>query len=166
MAGKLFGMNILAALDAAENIGLVTTLAQPNLTALSGETGEFLAGGEFPIPISSTLGTVSIEFKRIMASRSATHPRCCPTAASRCACGPKCPELTSDGAVTLNGYTIPRSPPPGRNLGGTGFGQSIMIGGLLRNTSSNSVQSCPARAMCPWGTCSAPPPTSAARPNW
>jgi pilus assembly protein CpaC len=45
---KLFGLNILAALDLAEVSGLATTLAQPNLTSLSGETASFLAGGEYP----------------------------------------------------------------------------------------------------------------------
>ena len=44
--------------------GLVTTLAEPNLTALSGETASFLAGGEFPIPISQSLGAVTIEYKQ------------------------------------------------------------------------------------------------------
>ena len=53
-AGKLFGLDILASLDLAENDGLVTILAEPNLTALSGETASFLAGGEFPIPISQS----------------------------------------------------------------------------------------------------------------
>ena len=44
--------------------GLVTTLAEPNLTALSGETASFLAGGEFPIPVSQSLGAVTIEYKQ------------------------------------------------------------------------------------------------------
>lgn len=142
-AGKLFGMNILAALDAAENIGLATTLAQPNLTALSGETGEFLAGGEFPIPISSTLGTVSIEFKRYGVSLSYT-PTVLADGRISLRVRPEVSELTSDGAVTLNGYTIPalttRRAETSVELGS---GQSIMIGGLLRNTSSNSVQKLP-----------------------
>ncbi len=58
---KLFGLDILSSLDLAETDGLVTTLAEPNLTALSGETASFLAGGEFPIPISQSLGSVTVE---------------------------------------------------------------------------------------------------------
>jgi pilus assembly protein CpaC len=54
--GKMFGLNVLSALDLGETIGLVTSLAEPNLTALSGETANFLAGGEYPIPISTGLG--------------------------------------------------------------------------------------------------------------
>jgi pilus assembly protein CpaC len=49
--GQLFGLNMLGALDISERLGLVTTITEPNLTALSGETATFLAGGEFPIPI-------------------------------------------------------------------------------------------------------------------
>ncbi|MGH6781831.1 MAG: type II and III secretion system protein family protein, partial [Sphingomonadaceae bacterium] len=63
-AKKIFGLDLLGALDLAENDGLVTTLANPNLTALSGETASFLAGGEIPIPISQGLGSVSVEFKQ------------------------------------------------------------------------------------------------------
>ena len=62
-AGRMLGLDIAGALDLAETEGLVTTLAQPNLTALSGETAEFLAGGEFPIPLSQGLGTTTIEYK-------------------------------------------------------------------------------------------------------
>ncbi|WP_375245275.1 type II and III secretion system protein family protein, partial [Qipengyuania pacifica] len=60
--GRFLGLDIASALDLAENEGLVTTLSQPNLTALSGETAEFLAGGEFPIPLSQGLGTTTIEY--------------------------------------------------------------------------------------------------------
>ena len=49
VGGKLLGALVNAQLDLAERDGLVATLAQPNLTAMSGETADFLAGGEFPI---------------------------------------------------------------------------------------------------------------------
>src|SRR3546814_17883753 len=58
---RLLGLNFAAALDLLEQDGVVTTLAQPSLTALSGETASFLAGGEFPIPIQQSLGTTTIE---------------------------------------------------------------------------------------------------------
>ena len=50
-------------LEAMEEKGVVRTLAEPNLTALSGQEAKFLAGGEYPIPVSSDNGTVSIEYK-------------------------------------------------------------------------------------------------------
>ena len=52
-------------LQALEREGLVRTLAQPNIIALSGETANFLAGGEFPVPTGVTQnGQVTIEFKQ------------------------------------------------------------------------------------------------------
>jgi pilus assembly protein CpaC len=60
-AGRLFGLDIAGAIDLAAKDGLVSILAEPNLTALSGETASFLAGGEFPVPISQALGAVTIE---------------------------------------------------------------------------------------------------------
>ncbi len=49
--------------QALERVGLVKTLAEPTLTAVSGETASFLAGGEFPIPIGQREGVISLEFK-------------------------------------------------------------------------------------------------------
>ena len=51
-------------LQALENKGVVRTLAEPNLTALSGQDATFLAGGEYPIPVSQEDGAITIEFKR------------------------------------------------------------------------------------------------------
>lgn len=52
-----------ALIDALETEGLVTILAEPNLTALSGETASFLAGGEFPIPVAQRENVITVEFK-------------------------------------------------------------------------------------------------------
>ena len=50
-------------LEALESKGLVRTLAEPNLTALSGQEAKFLAGGEYPIPVSQDNNTVTVEYK-------------------------------------------------------------------------------------------------------
>ncbi len=50
-------------LEALEKKGMVRTLAEPNLTALSGQEATFLAGGEYPVPVAQDNDTVSIEFK-------------------------------------------------------------------------------------------------------
>jgi pilus assembly protein CpaC len=50
-------------LEALETKGVVRTLAEPNLVALSGQEAKFLAGGEYPIPVSQDNGSVGIEFK-------------------------------------------------------------------------------------------------------
>jgi pilus assembly protein CpaC len=57
--------NLQGALKALETVGLVHTLAEPNLTAVSGETAKFLAGGEFPVPVSrDQFGNVVVDFKQ------------------------------------------------------------------------------------------------------
>ena len=50
-------------LEALESKGMVRTLAEPNLTALSGQEAKFLAGGEYPIPVASGQGDITIEYK-------------------------------------------------------------------------------------------------------
>jgi pilus assembly protein CpaC len=52
-----------AVLNALERVGVVRTLAEPNLTAISGEAGKFLVGGEFPVPVAQEDNKISIEFK-------------------------------------------------------------------------------------------------------
>ncbi|MEO0620099.1 MAG: type II and III secretion system protein family protein [Pseudomonadota bacterium] len=58
------GLNCLQqSVEAFERNGLIRTLAEPSLVAISGETASFLAGGEFPVPVGQDNGTVAIEFK-------------------------------------------------------------------------------------------------------
>ncbi len=57
------GLEIGILLEALETKGVVRTLAEPNLTALSGQQASFLAGGEYPVPVPQGDGTVSIEFR-------------------------------------------------------------------------------------------------------
>lgn len=142
-SGKLFGLDILGTLDASENVGLSTTLAQPNLTALSGETADFLAGGEYPIPISQGLGATSIEFKRYGVSLSYT-PTVLANGRISLRVRPEVSELSANGAIVLNGFSI-----PGLTVRRTettvelGSGQSFMIAGLLSNSSQNVIQKLP-----------------------
>lgn len=57
------GVNVDLAISALEDRGVARRLAEPNLVALSGDTASFLAGGEFPIPVSRDEDTIDIEFK-------------------------------------------------------------------------------------------------------
>ncbi len=52
-----------ASIEAFERAGLLRVLAEPNLTAISGESARFLAGGEFPVPVAADDGQISVEFK-------------------------------------------------------------------------------------------------------
>jgi pilus assembly protein CpaC len=58
------GDSFTAALNALERNGLIKSLAEPNLTAISGETANFLAGGEFPIPVAQGDGAISVTFRQ------------------------------------------------------------------------------------------------------
>lgn len=142
-AGRLLGLDILSALDLAETDGLVTTLAQPNLTALSGETASFLAGGEIPIPISQALGTVTVEYKQYGVSLSFS-PIVLSDGRISMRVRPEVSQLSDAGAVRLNGFTIPgittRRAETTLELGS---GQSFIIGGLLSQSASNTVDKAP-----------------------
>lgn len=62
--GGALQSSIGTALSALERVGMVRTLAEPNLTAISGESANFLAGGEFPIPVAQDDdGDITVEFK-------------------------------------------------------------------------------------------------------
>ena len=57
------GVEVGILLEALESRGVVRTLAEPNLTALSGQEAKFLAGGEYPIPVAQEGGSISVEYK-------------------------------------------------------------------------------------------------------
>ncbi|MDE2302689.1 MAG: type II and III secretion system protein family protein, partial [Sphingomonadales bacterium] len=142
-AGKLLGLNILAALDLGETVGLVTTLAQPNLTAVSGETADFLAGGEFPIPLSQGLGAVSIDYKKYGVSLSFT-PTVLADGRISLRVRPEVSELSSQGSITLNGFSVPAlTVRRAETTVELGSGQSFMIAGLLSNNAQNTIQKMP-----------------------
>lgn len=52
-----------ASIEAFERVGLLRVLAEPNLTAISGEAAKFLAGGEFPVPVQANDGKITVQFK-------------------------------------------------------------------------------------------------------
>lgn len=141
--GNLFGLNLLGALDLGETLGLVTTLSEPNLTALSGETADFLAGGEYPIPVSQGLGTTSIEYKRFGVSLSYT-PTVLSNGRISMRVRPEVSELSSQGAVTVNGFQVPaltvRRTETTVELGS---GESMMIAGLMSNGAQSTIKKLP-----------------------
>ena len=142
-AGRLFGLDIGGALDLAENNGLSNTLAEPTLTALSGETASFLAGGEFPIPISQSLGSVTIEYKQYGVGLAFT-PTVLEDGRISMRVRPEVSELTTEGSIRFNGFDVPALTT--RRTETTvelGSGQSMVIGGLLRNVNSNTIDRAP-----------------------
>jgi len=141
--GKLFGLDILGALDLGETNGQVVTLAQPNLSALSGETASFLAGGEIPIPLSSGLGAVSVEFKQYGVSLSYT-PTVLSDGRISLRVRPEVSELSAAGSVTVGGTVIPGlTTRRAETTVELGSGQSMVIGGLISNSTNNTIDKTP-----------------------
>ncbi|HEU5068603.1 MAG TPA: type II and III secretion system protein family protein, partial [Sphingomicrobium sp.] len=141
--GKLFGLDLISSLDLAETDGLVTTLAEPNLTALSGETASFLAGGEFPVPLSTGLGAVSVEYKQYGVSLAFT-PIVLTDGRISMRVRPEVSQLSDAGSVTLNGFKVPAlTTRRAETTVELGSGQSFMLAGLLQNTNNNSINKAP-----------------------
>lgn len=143
LMGRLFGLNVSSAIDANQNDGLVTVLAEPTLTALSGETASFLAGGEFPIAVSNGISGTSIEFKEYGVSLAFT-PIVLEGGRISMRVRPEVSELTSEGAISLNGFEVPAlTTRRAETTVELGSGQSFVIGGLLRNGANNTVDKTP-----------------------
>ncbi len=141
--GKFLGLDLGGALDLAEREGLVTTLSQPNLTALSGETADFLAGGEFPIPVSQGLGATSVQYRKYGVSLAYT-PTVLANGRISLRVRPEVSELSSQGAVTLNGFQIPAlTTRRAETTVELGSGQSFMIAGLMSNNAQNTIDKAP-----------------------
>ncbi|HZG09067.1 MAG TPA: type II and III secretion system protein family protein [Allosphingosinicella sp.] len=146
---NLFGVNVAGMLDLGETNGLVTLLAEPTLTALSGETASFLAGGEFPIPVASGINGTSIEFKEYGVSLAFT-PTVLEGGRISMRVRPEVSELSSEGAIQINGFRVPSLTT--RRTETTvelGSGQSFMIGGLMRNSGNNSIERTPGLGSLP-----------------
>ncbi len=95
--------NAQGILNALEQVGLVHMLAEPNLTAVSGETAKFLAGGEFPVPAGrDQQGNISIEFKQFGVGLSFTPVVISPGRIS-VQLSSEVSELTNTGSFTLQG---------------------------------------------------------------
>lgn len=147
--GKFLGLDLAAALDVGETSGLVTTLSEPNLTALSGETADFLAGGEYPIPTSSGLGSTSIEYKKYGVSLSYT-PTVLANGRISIRVRPEVSELSTQGAVVVAGFSIPSlTVRRAETTIELGSGQSFMIAGLLQNGYSSAIDKTPGVADIP-----------------
>jgi pilus assembly protein CpaC len=97
--------NAQGLLNALEQDGLIHTLAEPNMTAVSGETAKFLAGGEFPVPVSrDQYGNVTVEFKQFGVGLSFT-PVVLSENRISLQISTEVSELTNTGAFTQAGGT-------------------------------------------------------------
>ena len=121
----------------------MTTLAEPNLTALSGETASFLAGGEFPIPVSQSLGAVTIEYKQYGVGLAFT-PIVLADGRISMRVRPEVSELSSTRLGQAQQLPVPAlTTRRAETTVELGSGQSFMIAGLLRKHNTNDVTKAP-----------------------
>jgi pilus assembly protein CpaC len=132
------------AINALEQKGLARSLAEPNLTALSGDTASFLAGGEYPIPVSAQYGQITVDYKKYGVGLAFT-----PTVLSRGLINmkiePEVSQIDPNHAVAVaNGIAVPalivRRASTTVELRD---GQSFMIGGLLQTDHKNQIDQLP-----------------------
>ena len=148
--GRVAGLNVEGVLDALERKGLVKTLAEPTLIALSGETASFLAGGEFPIPvlqdnsnISGGGGGVTVEFKPFGVSLAFT-PTVLADGIINLVVEPEVSSIDPTASITVNGLTIPGLQT--RRASTTlelRDGESFALAGLIRKDFQTTVRQVP-----------------------
>jgi len=118
-------------------------LAEPNLTALSGETASFLAGGEFPVPIDNDNDGLTIEFKAFGISLAFT-PTVLSAERISLRVRPEVSDISEKGAININGLVIPAlATRRAETTVELGSGQSFAIGGLLSTNIENAVSKFP-----------------------
>jgi pilus assembly protein CpaC len=146
MIGRLVanGVSTDVLINALEQKGVARSLAEPNLVALSGDTASFLAGGEYPIPVSGQLGSVSVAFKKYGVGLAFT-----PTVLARGLINlkiePEVSQIDNQHVVDLgNNIRVPalivRRASTTVELHD---GQSFMIGGLLQANGQNQIEQLP-----------------------
>lgn len=142
-AFKTGGADIQALIDALNQEGLITILAEPSLVALSGQTASFLAGGEFPIPVSQVNGAISVDFKQFGVKLDFT-----PTVLSEGRISlkvrPEVSQIDTTVSVTTNGITVPGlSVRRADTTVELASGQSFAIGGLLQSNTTDIISQIP-----------------------
>ncbi len=153
-----FGLNFDAALNALEARGAITTLAEPTLVALSGETANFLAGGEFPIPVAQNgLGgdnngggsAITIEYKPFGVSLAFT-PTVLADGVISMVVAPEVSSLDPTASVQVNGLTIPGlQTRRAKTTVELRDGESFALAGLLRRDFQDQVRQMPVLGSLP-----------------
>lgn len=143
--GSLLGGNsVQAVIRALERNGMIRLLAEPNLTAVSGESAKFLAGGEFPVPVARDRdGNVQLEFKPFGVGLGFT-PVVLSEGRISLRISTEVSELTSENAFVAEGLTVPglrvRRAETTVELPSGG---SMVMAGLLQQTMAQNIDGIP-----------------------
>jgi len=145
--------NLTLLFDALEQKGVVKTLAEPNLIALSGDTASFLAGGEFPVPIAqdSTDGgqTITIQFKEFGVSLSFT-PTVLEGGLINILAAPEVSKIDRSTSVNIAGFNIPGlKTSRARTTVELYDGQSFAIAGLIQSDFEDTIREVPGLGQVP-----------------
>jgi len=147
--GAAGDLNIL--FDAMESKGLIKTLAEPNLTTMSGETANFLAGGEFPIPVATSSSggaagsspTISVEFKQFGIGLAFT-PTILQDGLINMVVNPEVSSIDPTTSVTTGGISVPGlKVRRARATVELRDGESFTLAGLLKDDYQNTVNQFP-----------------------
>jgi pilus assembly protein CpaC len=138
------GVSADVAINALEQKGIARSLAEPNLVALSGDTASFLAGGEYPIPVSGTLGQVTVDYKKYGVGLAFT-PTVLGHGLINLKIEPEVSQIDPTHSVVVSaGVSVPalivRRASTTIELRD---GQSFMIGGLLQTNNHNLIDQLP-----------------------
>lgn len=137
------GNGVSGILDALERDGLFKVLAEPNLVAMSGEKAQFLAGGEFPIPVQADDGQISIEFKPFGVSVNFL-PVVLNESRVRVQVEPEVSEISTEGAIVINNIQIPAiATRRAKTTVELAPGESFMIGGLILDEMKSTIDQLP-----------------------
>lgn len=144
LTGSIRGdVNLDVVIDALQKKQLVSILAEPNLTAVSGEPASFLAGGEFPIPVPQGLNDIVITFKQFGVSLSFVATI---LDGGRISLNvrPEVSQLSTTGSVVLRDITVPGlTTRRAETTVELGSGQSFAIAGLLQNSVTQDIKGIP-----------------------
>lgn len=137
------GGKITNVIDALENKGLVSVLAEPTLTTTSGKNASFLAGGEFPIPVKGSDGSITVQYKPFGVGLNFT-----PTVISRerisMDVAPEVSSISFDNPIEVDGIRNPiLLTRKAQSTVELGSGDTFMLAGLLKNEGSNNVNKFP-----------------------
>jgi pilus assembly protein CpaC len=137
------GMQADLLIQALEERGVARRLAEPNLVALSGDTANFLAGGEFPFPVQGQLNQITIEFKKFGVGLAFT-PTVLANGLINLKIQPEVSQLDPTNTISIGGVTIPSLIVRRANTTvELRDGQSFAIAGLLQANSTTSADQLP-----------------------
>jgi pilus assembly protein CpaC len=146
---RAFGSSFNVQLDALEKKGAVTTLAQPTLVALSGETASFLAGGEFPVPTVQNVGSgaaaaaYTVQWKPFGVSLAFT-PTVLADGVINLVVAPEVSSIDPSASIVINGLSIPGiQTRRAKTVVELRDGESFALAGLIRKDFQDTIRQVP-----------------------